>query len=101
MPPGPGETYRVIRSAAFAADWDSGVAAGWLNPMVHPAQVAYFTGTLLPTMPYFGGPATGEPANYRAIRFPHSPRGAAVIQIIYAIIEDDRTIIMERIRLIA
>lgn len=101
MQPGPSETYRVTWSSAFDTDWDAGLASGWLNPMVHPSQVAYFTRTVLPRMPYAGGPAPGEPANYRTIRFPHSPRGDAVIQIIYSIVEDDRIVTLERIRLIA
>ena len=47
-----------------------GVAAGWLNPMVHPAQVEYFDleyfiGSVLPTAPFYGRPVHGAPANVR------------------------------------
>ena len=101
MPHGQSEAYRVIESDAFRSSWRGGIAAGWLNQMVHPAQVQHFSRSVLPTMPYFGRQAPGEPANYRAIRFPHTPHRSSEIEIIYSIIEDDRTVILERIRLIS
>lgn len=100
MLPGANEPYRIIRSAEFHSDWSAGVAAGWLNPMVHPAQVEYCTGDVLPTMPFFGSQAAGQPPNFRVLRFPHTPRGSSLIEIVYSIVEDDRTIILEGIRLI-
>ncbi len=101
MLPGANEPYRIIRSASFHSDWSAGVAAGWLNPMVHPAQVEYFTNSVLPTTSFYGSPAAGQPPNFRTFSFSPSPRGSGVIEIVYSIIEDDRTIILEAIRLIA
>ena len=101
MLPGANEPYRIIRSADFHSNWSAGVAAGWFNPMVHPAQVEYFTNSVLPTIPLYGSQAAGQPPNFRTFHFPHSPRGSGVIEIVYSIIEDDRTIILETIRLIA
>ncbi len=101
MLPGANESYRIIRSADFHSNWSAGVAAGWLNPIVHPAQAEYFINSVLPTMPLYGRPAAGQPPNFRTFHFPHSPRGSGVIEIVYSIIEDDRTIILETIRLIA
>ena len=98
--PAPNESYRIIRSATFCADWDAGVAAGWLNPMVHPAQVEHFTRSVLPEFPFFGEQAPSAPVNVRKIRFPHSPRSRNVIEVIYEVIEDDRTISLEGIRLL-
>ena len=94
----------MSRTASFAAlpftpDWDGGVAAGWLNPMVHPAQVEYFTRSVLPTNPLFGRPVSGAPANVRHIRFPHSPGSATVIELVYSVVEDDRTVVLDRIYL--
>ena len=100
MLPGANEPYRIIRSASFHSDWSAGIASGWLNPMVHPAQVEYFTSSVLPTVPFHGRQAAGQPPNFRTFRFPHSPRGSGVIEVVYSMIEDDRTIILEGIRLI-
>ncbi len=95
------EEYRVIESEAFRSYWQEGITAGWINPMVHPAQVEYFTRNVLPKTPYLGRQAPGEPANYRSIRFPHTPRRTSQIEIIYSIIEDDRTVILERIHFLS
>ena len=99
--PAPNESYRIIRSATFCADWDAGVAAGWLNPMVHPAQVEYSTRSVLPTNPFFGQTVPGAAANVRKISFPHSPNSRNVIEVTYAVIEDDRVIALQAIRLLA
>ena len=99
MQPGQSEAYRVIEGGTFGSDWRDGIAAGWINLMVHPAQVEYFTRSVLATTPYVGRQAPGEPANYRTIRFPHTPRRPGDIEIIYSIVEDDRTVILEKIRL--
>ncbi len=98
--PAPSEPYRIVRSAAFYADWDAGVAAGWLNPMVHPAQVEHFTRSVLPQLPFLGEQVPSAPVNVRKIRFPHSPRSPDVIELIYEVIEDDRTMSLEGIRLL-
>ena len=99
--PGQGEPYRIVRSVAFHTDWDTGVAVGWLNPMVHPAQVEYFTRSVLPTNPFFGQTVPGAAANVRKISFPHSPNSRNVIEVTYAVIEDDRVIALQAIRLLA
>ena len=98
--PAPGEPYRVISSAVFYVDWDVGVAAGWLNPMVHPAQVEYFIGSVLPTAPFYGRPVHGAPANVREIQFPRAPRSQERIMITYFVIEDDHTVVLDRIYLL-
>ena len=98
--PAPGEPYRIVRSPAFQVDWDVGVAAGWFNPMVHPAQVEYFTRSVLPTAPFFGQPVPGAAVNVRKIRFPHAPRSRNTIELIYSVTEDDRTIALEAIYLL-
>ena len=99
MLPRSDEPYRVIRSDSFHADWDVGVTAGWINPMVHPAQVEYFARSVLPTNPFFGQPVTGAPTNARHIRFPRSPGSADVIEVVYSVVEDDRTVVLDRIYL--
>lgn len=100
-PPAPDEPYRIVRSAAFLAEWDAGVASEWLNPMVHPAQLEFFVRGVLPTMPFHGRPIAGAAVNVREIRFPRAPRGRESIGITYAVIEDDRTVELASIFLIA
>ena len=98
--PGPNEPYRILRSDPFHADWDAGVAAGWLNPMVHPAQLEHFTRSVLPADPFFGRPAHGAPVNVREIQFPLAPGDRGVIMVTYFVIEDDHTVLLDRIYLI-
>lgn len=69
--------------------------------MVHPAQVEYFTRSVLPATPFFGLPVPGAEVNVRKISFPHSPRSQHIIELTYSVIEDDRTIFLEGIRLIS
>ena len=95
------ERYRVVRSATFYADWDNGVVAGWLNPMVHPAQLEFFTNGMLATVPLAGEPVAGAPANILAIRFPRSVQGPDTIEITYSVIEDDRIVTLEHIQLLS
>ena len=99
--PAQNEPYRIIRSDAFNSDWDAGVAAGWLNPMVHPAQVEYFTRSVLPGTPFFGQQVLDAAVNVKKFWFPHSPSSRDVIEVTYSVIEDDRTITLESIRLIS
>ena len=94
------EPYRIVQSAAFQVDWDTGVAVGWLNPVVHPAQLEYFTHSVLPTMPFFGQPVPSAAVNIRHIRFPRAPGSLDAIEITYSVVEDDRTVILERIHLV-
>jgi hypothetical protein len=99
--PAPDEPYRIVRSAEFQAEWDAGVASGWLNPMVHPAQLEFFIQTVLPTTPFLGRPIHGAAVNIREIRFPRGPRSRESIGIIYTVIEDDRTVELAGIYLIS
>ena len=94
------DSYHVVQSSAFRADWSAGVAAGWLNPMVHPAQLEFFAHTALSNIPDMGEQLPGVPVNMRFLRFPRSPYSANMIEIAYSVIEDDRTVVLERIRLI-
>ena len=93
--------YRVVPSPSFRADWNAGVAAGWLNPMVHPAQLEFFIRTTFSNAPDMGEQLPGVPVNVRFFRFPRSPVSPDTIEIAYSIIEDDRTVTLERIRLVA
>ena len=76
------------------------MSAGWINPMVHPAHVEYFTRSVLPAMPFYGQPLHGAAVNAREIRFPRAPGSSDAISITYFVIEDDRTVVLDRIRLI-
>ena len=99
--PAQNDPYRIIRSPTFHAEWDAGVAAGWLNPMVHPAQLEYFTHSVLPGTLLLGEQVPDAAANVKKFRFPHSPRSQELIEVTYSVIEDDRTITLESIRLLA
>ena len=94
------EPYRVVRGPSFYVEWDAGVAAGWLNPMVHPAQLEYFIQNVLSTTPGLGRPAEDASANARAIRFPRAPASSEIIEITYSVVEDDRLVTLEHIDLI-
>ena len=69
--------------------------------MVHPAQLEFFTSGVLPTTPLFGRPVHGAAVNLREVRFPRAPRSLENIGITYAVIEDDRTIELTGVYLIA
>ena len=94
------EPYRVVRAPSFYIEWDAGIAAGWLNPMVHPAQLEYFVQNVLATSPGLGRPPEDAPANARAIRFPRAPAGSEIIEIAYSVVEDDHLVTLEHIDLL-
>ena len=98
--PAQNEPYRIIWSPTFYAEWDAGVAAGRINPMVHPSQSEYFTHSVLPGTPLLGQQVSDAAVNVKKFRFPHSPRGQELIEVTYSVIEDDRTIHLESIRLV-
>ena len=94
------EPYRVRHSAAFYAARDAGAAAGWLDPSEHQSILDFYASTALPRIPFLGDPVPDAAANLRVIRFPRSPRSLTLIELYYAIIEDDRIITFEDIRLL-
>ncbi len=95
-----GEGYRIVRSNAFQSAWDAGVAAGWLDPIEHAANLDFYVRTMLRRVPYSGEPALDIAANVLAVRFPRSPRALTFIELFYSIIEDDRIVVLEDINLL-
>ena len=100
MPSDMSRRYQVVQSAAFQAAWDAGVAAGWLDPVEHKRSLDFYTNVVLPWVPTAGEPAEDVAANVLIVRFPRSPRALTFIEIVYAIVEDDRTVSLRDIYLL-
>ena len=98
MLPNRNRRYDVLERATFQADWQRGVAEGWINPMTD-AVVLQAIKESLSRSPYASQPVPGWPANVMAIRFPRSAiyeQGKVEIQ--YEILEDDGRVWLRRIR---
>ena len=100
MPSDMSSRYRVIQSAAFQSAWDAGVAAGWLDPVGHQSALDFYVNVVLPWVPTAGEPAENVAANVLTVRFPRSPRSLTFIEIVYAILEDDRAVSLQDIYLL-
>lgn len=89
--------YRVEESHQFDQDWSQGVKESWINPMADPSTLAAIKENLA-TRPLSGQALPGLPANVRFYTFPRSAacdQGHVILW--YSIIEDDRTVMLERI----
>ena len=89
--------YQVEESHQFGLDWSQGVKEGWINPMADPSTLAAIK-EILVTRPQSGQIQPGLPANVRFYTFPRSAaydQGHVILW--YSIIEDDRTVMLERI----
>ena len=96
--PGSGSGYRVEERVSFAADWQRGVEEGWINPMADHVTLQMIK-EVLSRMPRTGGHVRGDPENVLVVSFPRSVRyEQGRSEIIYEVLEDDRTVWLERIR---
>ncbi len=100
MVPENNETYQVTANETFNADWRAGVTDRWIDQMVHPAQLEFFIRSFLAKVPLTGDPMPSIGSNAYSIRFPRSVHGREMIEIIYTVIEDDRTVQMQYVSLI-
>ena len=89
--------YRVDESHQFNQDWSQGVTEGWINPMADSITLGFIKENLA-TRPLSGQVQHGLPANVRFYTFPRSAAhnwGHVILR--YSIIEDDRTVTLERL----
>ncbi len=93
---GGGGVYQVLERASFDADWRRGVEEGWINPMADHVTLQAIK-DLLSRTPRTTDTISGWPENIRAIRFPRSIVSQQdPIDIYYVILENDRTVWLER-----
>lgn len=94
--PGSGSGYRVEERASFAADWQGGVEEGWINPMADHVTLQAIKDRLS-HLPWTPNPTPGWPDNVRRLKFPRSVADQRdTVDVIYEILEDDRTVWLER-----
>ena len=86
--------YRVLETEQFDAQWQRAMRLGYINPMADPAILMHIR-ELLAHRPYtMRRPPHDVPANRRRIQL--NPR----VWLWYSVIEDDRTVHMESVRII-
>ncbi len=94
---GGGGVYQVLERDSFDADWQRGIEEGWINPMADHVTLQAIK-DLLSRTPRVTDSVYGRPENIRIIRFPRSIMYRAdTVSIYYEILEDDRTVWLERI----
>lgn len=96
-PPGGRRRYIVAERESFNSDWRRGVAEGWINPMTDPTVLNTII-EHLSLSPRAARQVSGWPDSIRVIRFPRSAvHEHGRLEIRYEIIEDDRTVWLDRI----
>ena len=85
--------YNVRETEQFDAEWRSAVRLGYINPMVDPATLLHIRRWLTQT-PYAIDQRSTAPANRRWVAL--NPR----VWLWYSIIEDDRTVWLESVRIV-
>lgn len=102
MPPpaSSSKRYQVVYSDRFQAAWDAGIAAGWLDPIAHRANLDFYTRVALARSPLTGEGVPDAGANVFGWRFPATSRSLTFIEIIYSVIEDDLIVILQDIALL-
>ena len=94
---GGGGLYQVLERASFEADWKRGIEEGWINPMADHVTLQAIR-DLLSRTPRATESIYGWPENIRTIKFPRSIMYQIdTVSIYYEILEDDRTVWLERI----
>lgn len=96
--PGSGSgVYQVLERESFDADWRRGIGEGWINPMADHVTLQAIK-DLLSRTPKTTEAISGWPENLRAVRFPRSIEFQQdPIDTYYEILEDYRTVWLERI----
>ena len=90
--------YIVSDKVSFQSDWQRGIIEGWINPMTDPTVLETIREHLSKS-PRAARQVPGWSDNTRAIRFPRSAiHEHGRVEIRYEIVEDDRTVWLERIR---
>lgn len=89
--------YQVQERGSFDADWRRGIEEGWINSMADPITLQAIK-EVLARRPQSGSRVLGEPQNVMAFGFPRSVGSAqGRLEIIFEILEDDRTVWLEHI----
>ncbi len=91
--PNDANPYSIRETEQFDAQWRRAVRLGYVNPMVDPATLIQFREWLAQD-PYITPRRPNAPANLRQIAL--NPR----VQLWYSIIEDDRTVWLESVRIV-
>ena len=90
--------YRVDEGPDFQRDWSRGAAEGWINPMADPVTLQAIK-RHLSLRPLASRVLADAPANVRYLSFPRSPVSEqGRVSLIFSIIEDDRRVVLERLR---
>ena len=94
---GGGGVYQVLERESFDADRRRGVEEGWINPMADHVTLQAIKGRLA-SLPWTPNPTAEWPHNVRRLTFPRSVADRRhTVDIVYEILEDDRTVWPERI----
>ena len=91
--PNDANPYDVRETEQFDVEWRHAVRLGYINPMVDPAALIQIR-QLLAQDPYYIWQSPNAPANRR--RAGLNPR----VQLWYTIIEDDRMVWLESVRIV-
>lgn len=91
--PSSSHPYLVRETEQFDAEWRRALRLGYINPMVDPASLLQIREWVAQN-PYFMPQWPNFPANVRWVGL--NPG----VQIRYSIIEDDRTVRLESVRII-
>ena len=91
------QMYQVSEREGFNADWERGLAEGWINSMADHVTLQAIKEHLAQS-PKAAEPIQGWPENVRIIGFPRSARHeSGRLTIEYEIIEDDGIVWLDSI----
>lgn len=86
--------YSIRETEQFGNDWRRAVRLGYLNPMADPATLTYIKEKVAEDPYQVHQMSNDVPSNRRRLRLSRR------VHIWYSIIEDDRTVWLESVRII-